>query len=120
MLLLAHEHRTYASVVYLLTRIALSSMMHPDPITMGPAIANIVALGCTMVPKKLHFDDLCSRVGRVPTRPNSNVSFQFHILTYDSFGVNCKFIASRKNISNISRRDQEECNTLVAFLSSWR
>lgn len=33
-----------------LTIIALSSMMHPEPMTMGPEIANIVALGCTIVP----------------------------------------------------------------------
>ena len=30
--------------------IALPSMMHPDPITIGPAMAKMVALGWTMVP----------------------------------------------------------------------
>jgi hypothetical protein len=30
---------------------ALSSMMHPEPMMIGPAMANIVALGWIMVPK---------------------------------------------------------------------
>jgi len=33
-----------------LTIMAASSMMQPEPIMMGPAIAKIVALGCTTVP----------------------------------------------------------------------
>lgn len=36
---------------YRFTMIAPSSMMHPAPMTIGPAIAKIVALGCTMVPR---------------------------------------------------------------------
>jgi hypothetical protein len=35
----------------LFTTIAPSSMMQPEPITIGPAMANIVAFGCTIVPE---------------------------------------------------------------------
>lgn len=39
---------------HLFTTMAPSSIMHPEPITMGPAIAKIVAFGCTMVPTNKH------------------------------------------------------------------
>ena len=35
---------------YRLTMMALSSMIHPEPMTMGPAMAKMVAFGWTMVP----------------------------------------------------------------------
>ncbi len=45
---------------HLFTMMAASSMMQLAPITMGPAMAKIVALGCTMVPELIVMSPLSS------------------------------------------------------------
>ena len=80
----------------LFTIIAPSSMIHPCPITMGPAMAKIVALGWTTVPafrttlvtyETVFFFSL--------TGTDGYVTLEFHILTHNGLRVDCVLVFSR-------------------------
>lgn len=74
-----------------------SSMIQLAPITMGPVIANIVALGWTTVPMKVHEWDEDFTESEDDTRAYRDFTSQIHILTHNCFGVNRKLILSGRN-----------------------
>ena len=69
-------------------------MMQPEPMTMGPEIAKMVALGCTTVPAKKGVKTSTYMNNEIHTCTYRYITFKLHILTDNSFGVNCKLIAS--------------------------
>ena len=72
-------------ITYLFRMIAPSSMMHPDPITIGPPAANIVTFGCTIVPAAKMNKTKAYAGGANHTCTNSNITLHLYILTHDSF-----------------------------------
>lgn len=75
--------------------IAPSSIIQPIPITIGPAMANIVALGWTIVPGTHRFrtsKEATWKFGH--TRSYGDVTFEFNILTNDGFRMKCELVAS--------------------------
>jgi hypothetical protein len=93
-------HPAKSSRTNLLTIIAPSSMMQPVPMTIGPAIAKIVALGWTMVPARKKERGIRRRFGELMgvclTGAYGNVSFEFNILTNNGFRVDCELVASKR------------------------
>ena len=89
-----------SSMTNLLTIIAPSSMIQPVPMTIGPAIAKIVALGWTMVPARKkgtkHEEKFGKLMGVCLTGAYGNVSFEFNVLTDNGFRVDCELVASKR------------------------
>jgi hypothetical protein len=82
---------------YLLTMIEPSSIIQPIPMIIGPAIANIVALGWTIVPgaKLIRTRKQLNKLKKyVCTRSYGDITFEFNILTNDGFRMKCELVAS--------------------------
>ena len=62
--------------------------------TIGPAMANMVALGCTIVPLFGLSKRLWSQEDYASTRTDGNVSFKLDILADNGFRVNSEFITA--------------------------
>jgi hypothetical protein len=92
----ACAHMAMRAQPHLFTMIAASSMIQLAPITMGPAMAKMVAFGCTMVP--VHTSDerkLNCAFSRSNTGANGDIAFELNILAYNSLGVNREFISAK-------------------------
>ena len=63
-----------------------------EPMTMGPAMAYIVAFGCTTVPiSHLQHRRPFKQSGR-QTRSYSDISFEFDILANDRLRMDCELV----------------------------
>ena len=106
--------------------IAPSSIIQPIPITIGPAIANIVALGWTIVPGTRRFREKEAwKFGH--TRSYGDITFEFNILTNYGFWMKCELVASAKRSKLLIRIPRKGIlNTLAAskakrlFVLDWQ
>jgi hypothetical protein len=78
-----------------LTMIALSSMIQFAPITIGPAMAKMVAFGCTTVPAACYSDSaLRGGCGAARTGADGDVALELDVLAHDGLGVDRELVAA--------------------------
>jgi hypothetical protein len=78
------------------TMIALSSMIQFAPITIGPAMAKMVAFGCTTVPA-VCYSDCALRAGAgqaARTGADGDVALELDVLADDGLGVDRELVAA--------------------------